>query len=47
MVASPPQSWPIERQRAYFDWAKEVVDQLRGVNAELEQRFDQIYKKKP
>ena len=47
MVASPPQGWSIERQRAYFDWSKEVVDQLRGVNPELEQRFDQIHKKRP
>lgn len=47
MVASPPNGWPIERQRAYFDWSKEVVDQLRGVNTELEQRFDQIWKRRP
>lgn len=47
MVATPPQSWTVERQQAYFDWAKEVVDQLRGVNLELEQRFDQIHKKRP
>ena len=47
MVASPPQGWSVERQRAYFDWSKEVVDQLRGVNPELEQRFDQIHKKRP
>jgi len=47
LVASPPNGWSIERQRAYFDWSKEVIDQLRGVNPELEQRFDQIWKRRP
>ena len=47
LVASPPHGWSIERQQAYFDWSKEVVDQLRGINPELEQRFDQIHKKRP
>jgi guanosine-3',5'-bis(diphosphate) 3'-pyrophosphohydrolase len=47
LVASPPNGWSIERQRGYFDWSKEVVDQLRGVNNELEQRFDQIWKRRP
>ena len=47
MVSSPPSGWTQERQRAYFDWAKLVVDQLRGVNPGLEQRFDQIQKKRP
>jgi guanosine-3',5'-bis(diphosphate) 3'-pyrophosphohydrolase len=47
IVASPPNGWTVERQRAYFDWSKEVVDQLRGANSELEQRFDQIWKRRP
>lgn len=47
LVASPPNGWSLERQRAYFDWSKEVVDQLRGSNTQLEQRFDQIYKRRP
>ena len=47
MVSSLPNGWTIERQRAYFDWSKEVVDQLRGVNLDLEQRFDQIWKRRP
>lgn len=47
MVASPPNGWSVDRQRAYFDWAGQVVDQLRGTNPELEQRFDQIHKKRP
>jgi guanosine-3',5'-bis(diphosphate) 3'-pyrophosphohydrolase len=47
LVASPPNGWSLERQRAYFDWSKQVVDPMRGTNAELEQRFDQIYKRRP
>lgn len=47
LIASPPQRWSLERQRDYFDWAKRVVDELRGTNAELEARFDQIYRQRP
>lgn len=47
LVSSPPNGWSVDRQRAYFDWSKEVVDQLRGANAELELRFDQIWKRRP
>ncbi len=47
MIASPPANWPIERRREYFDWAKSVVDQLRGTSSRLERRFDQIYRRRP
>lgn len=47
MLARPPAGWSIERRREYFDWAKTVVDQLRGTNAKLERRFDQIYRRRP
>jgi len=47
MISAPPNGWSIDRQRAYFDWAKDVVDQLRGANPELEARFDQVHKKRP
>ncbi len=47
MIASPPAGWSLERRRAYFDWAKEVVDQLRGTNVQLERRFDRLYKRRP
>jgi GTP diphosphokinase / guanosine-3',5'-bis(diphosphate) 3'-diphosphatase len=45
--ASPPTDWSLERKRKYFDWAKEVVDQLRGVHPRLEQLFDGEYLKRP
>jgi len=37
----------VERKREYFEWAKKVVDQLRGTNARLERRFDQLCRKVP
>jgi guanosine-3',5'-bis(diphosphate) 3'-pyrophosphohydrolase len=39
----PPVGWPIERRQAYFDWAKSVVDGLRGVSPALEAIFDRVY----
>src|SRR6202020_1119900 len=30
MNASPPADWTVDRKREYFDWAKQVVDQMRG-----------------
>jgi GTP diphosphokinase / guanosine-3',5'-bis(diphosphate) 3'-diphosphatase len=47
IIASPPADWTIERKREYFDWAKAVVDQLRGTNASLERRFDRLYRQRP
>lgn len=43
---SPPADWSDQRKREYFDWAKEVVDQLRGVNPKLEALFDTAYELK-
>jgi guanosine-3',5'-bis(diphosphate) 3'-pyrophosphohydrolase len=47
MAASPPKTWPRSRQREYFDWAKKVVDGLRGVHPKLERIFDETYASKP
>lgn len=47
IVSSPPAKWSVERQREYFDWAKTVVDELRGTNPRLERRFDQICRQRP
>ena len=47
ILASPPADWTIERKREYFDWAKKVIDQIRGTNAKLERRFDQVYRERP
>jgi guanosine-3',5'-bis(diphosphate) 3'-pyrophosphohydrolase len=47
ILASPPKDWSIERKRQYFDWAKKVIDQVRGTNSKLERRFDQLYRRRP
>jgi guanosine-3',5'-bis(diphosphate) 3'-pyrophosphohydrolase len=44
---APPAGWSLERKREYFDWARRVVDQLRGVHPKLEARFDAEYAKRP
>ncbi len=44
---APPADWGIERRREYFDWAKSVIDRLRGVDARLEAVFDQAYAARP
>jgi guanosine-3',5'-bis(diphosphate) 3'-pyrophosphohydrolase len=47
MGALPPATWPLSRRREYFDWAKEVVDGLRGVHPRLEKLFDEAYRSRP
>lgn len=47
IAASPPIGWSLERQREYFDWAKAVIDGLRGVHPTLERLFDEVCKKRP
>ena len=45
--ASPPAGWSVDRKREYFDWAKSVVDELRGVHPGLEHLFDKTYEARP
>lgn len=47
VLEAPPSHWPIERRRAYFEWAKAVIDGLRGVHPGLEHLFDDAYRLKP
>lgn len=46
LSVDPPATWSLQRQRDYFDWAKQVIDQLRGTHAGLEELFDQAYAKR-
>ena len=39
----PPASWDLARRREYFDWAKSVIDGLRGAHPGLEAAFDAAY----
>ena len=39
----PPEGWDLARRREYFEWAKRVVDGLRGTHPKLEAAFDAAY----
>lgn len=43
ILSSPPEKWSTERKLAYFEWGKQVVDALRGINPTLESLFDDTY----
>jgi guanosine-3',5'-bis(diphosphate) 3'-pyrophosphohydrolase len=47
VATSPPAGWSLERRREYFDWARSVVDRLRGVHPALEGAFDRAYAARP
>ena len=47
VAATPPVTWPLERRQAYFDWAKRVIDGLRGAHPRLEAIFDAAYTLRP
>src|SRR5688572_27540790 len=47
MASNPPADWPLTRRVEYFDWAKSVVDGLRGTHAGLEALFDAAYATRP
>ena len=47
IAASPPANWTLARQQEYFDWAKAVIDQLRGTDARLEAAFDAACARRP
>ena len=43
ILASPPADWSTERKQAYFDWAAQVVEGLRGTHPTLEGVFNAVY----
>jgi GTP diphosphokinase / guanosine-3',5'-bis(diphosphate) 3'-diphosphatase len=47
MSRSPPVDWSFERRVEYFAWAKQVVDQMRGVSPVLEKLFDAAFACQP
>jgi GTP diphosphokinase / guanosine-3',5'-bis(diphosphate) 3'-diphosphatase len=47
LSSAPPSDWTRQRLREYFDWAKAVVDRMRGVHPQLEALFDREYLRKP
>ena len=47
VAEDPPPRWGLKRCVEYFDWAKTVVDGLRGVHPRLEAVFDATYAQRP
>jgi guanosine-3',5'-bis(diphosphate) 3'-pyrophosphohydrolase len=47
VASNPPTRWPLKRQIEYFDWAKAVIDSLRGTHPRLEALFDEVYAERP
>ena len=47
VVSNPPADWTLKRRQEYFDWSRDVIDQLRGVHPELEAIFDEVYAQRP
>lgn len=39
----PPDTWPFQRKMAYLQWAQKVVAGARGLNQQLDHRFDEAY----
>jgi guanosine-3',5'-bis(diphosphate) 3'-pyrophosphohydrolase len=42
ILLTPPEDWSLERRREYLLWTEKVVAGLRGVNAKLEDRYDEL-----
>lgn len=47
VATRPPLDWPLSRRQEYFDWAKRVVDGIRGTDVNLEAAFDAAYSLRP
>jgi guanosine-3',5'-bis(diphosphate) 3'-pyrophosphohydrolase len=47
IISNPPAGWSLDRKRQYFDWARSVVNEIRGTHVRLERRFDGLYRKRP
>ncbi len=43
LVSDPPTGWTAERLRDYVHWARDVVASCRGLNTQLEAKFDEAY----
>ena len=47
LSAMPPAGWSLQRQREYYDWARRVIDGLRGDWPDLEALFDREFEGRP
>ena len=42
IIHTPPRDWSLERRQEYVLWTERVVAGLRGVNKQLESRYDDL-----
>jgi guanosine-3',5'-bis(diphosphate) 3'-pyrophosphohydrolase len=47
VATRPPAQWDLARRQEYFEWAKQVVEGVRGAHPRLEAAFDSAYGKRP
>ena len=47
VASNPPPDWDLRRRQGYFEWAKAIIDRLRGVHGPMEAIFDEAYAKRP
>jgi len=47
VASHPPSRWELARRQEYFEWARQVIDGLRGASPSLEAAFDAAYSRKP
>lgn len=47
VVQDPPAKWSLKRKQEYFDWAKEVIDNISEPNVQLKRAFDAAFAKRP
>lgn len=47
IAAAPPADWSLQRRQEYFDWAKAVIDRIRGTHEGLEACFDAAFQRRP
>jgi (p)ppGpp synthase/HD superfamily hydrolase len=45
ILVSPPADWDYARRRQYFQWGKQVVDELSAPNPILKAEFEKIYRR--
>lgn len=47
IASAPPSDWSLARRAEYFEWGKQVADQMRGRFARLDALIDAAYAAKP
>jgi guanosine-3',5'-bis(diphosphate) 3'-pyrophosphohydrolase len=45
MMGHPPEGWDLARRIEYFEWARQVVDNVAGTHPGLEKGFRQAYER--